>query len=98
MAPTDITGFSFGAKNSAGSTGSETSQNQSGSPNSDSESKDDSGTEKVSTKGTSTDVKEPETVDSQAPNHTNNATNEDISKSGSDSKGTNRLFNFTYTA
>jgi hypothetical protein len=32
VAPTDISGFSYGAKNSAGSSGSETSQNESGTP------------------------------------------------------------------
>ena len=86
VAPTDISGFSFGAKNSTGSSGSDSSPNQTG--NSDSESKDDSGVDKVA-KGTSTDTKEEERKDSQPVNGSNASSpnTEDTTKSASESKG-----------
>jgi hypothetical protein len=92
-APTDISGFSYGAKNSTGGSGSETSHNDSGNPIPNSG--DDSEPEKVA-KGTCTDSTESvnkEKAGQNINNNNNNASSQsncdlNSSNSSQESKGT----------
>ena len=81
VAPTDISGFSYGAKNSTGGSGSETSHNDSGNPIPTSG--DDSEPEKLA-KGTCTDSTESDNNEKVSQNNNNNNNNNASSQSNGD--------------